>query len=279
MNNGGHYISSMPLSSAYLPSNVSHLNRHSCYYVIIGIVIKQTHPMLLDNYYSQNQNHIHFSRQQGSDFAKKIAGDFNPIHDVDNKRFCVPGDLLFAVVLSKHGVSQEMHLTFSGMVPGDVPLNFTASDADKLVIIDDNDKEYLSIDRRGAISTDDQLIEDLTLSYVEFSGQTFPHILVPLMRDNNVMINPDRPMVIYESMAIKLSRLNIQQPKLELSKSSLEVNGKRGNVRLEFSLTAAGEVVGSGEKNMVLSGLRDFDEAKMQQLDADYSARKQAYVG
>ncbi len=233
--------------------------------------------MLLDHYFSQQQNHIHFSRQQGSDFAKKVAGDFNPIHDVDNKRFCVPGDLLFAVVLSQHGVSQEMHLDFSGMVPGDVPLNFTASDSEKLNITDDNDKKYLSIERRGNISTDSQLIDNLILSYVEFSGQTFPPILVPLMREHNAMINPARPMVIYESMAIKLQRLDIQQINLTLSNSSFEVNGKRGNVRLEFSLSAEGEVVGTGEKNMLLSGLREFDETTMQQLVDDYSARKQAY--
>ena len=43
------------------------------------------------------------SAEQGSRFAKEVAGDFNPIHDHDSKRFCVPGDLLFAIALSDFG--------------------------------------------------------------------------------------------------------------------------------------------------------------------------------
>ena len=55
--------------------------------------------MFLQNYYSEENKKIHFSRQQASRFAKEIAGDFNPIHDPEAKRFCVPGDLLFALVM------------------------------------------------------------------------------------------------------------------------------------------------------------------------------------
>ena len=57
--------------------------------------------MQLNQYFSETDNSFEFTRQQASDFAKKVAGDFNPIHDVISKRFCVPGDLLFAVLLSK----------------------------------------------------------------------------------------------------------------------------------------------------------------------------------
>ena len=48
---------------------------------------------------------ISFSEQQASDFAKGVAGDFNPIHDPGAKRFCVPGDLLFAVLLHRFGIA------------------------------------------------------------------------------------------------------------------------------------------------------------------------------
>jgi len=61
--------------------------------------------MFLQKYYSGDDEKIHFSRQQASRFAKEVAGDFNPIHDQEAKRFCVPGDLLFALVLSKYGLS------------------------------------------------------------------------------------------------------------------------------------------------------------------------------
>lgn len=234
--------------------------------------------MLVDSYYDEAGGKIRFSRQQASDFAKNVAGDFNPIHDPESKRFCVPGDLLFALGLKKYGLSGRMHFTFLGMVSEGVALNFPDSNAARVVIADDKGRAYLSIDRDGDVTTDEGAIDDLTRSYIEFSGRTFPHILVPLMAASGAMINPERPMVIYESMTIELARLDIAQPRLELSNSRLEVNGKRGNVRLEFSLAASGEPIGKGEKNMVLSGLRPFDREQVRRLADTYTVRKRAYL-
>ena len=234
--------------------------------------------MFLQNYYFDENEKIHFSRQQASRFAKEIAGDFNPIHDPQAKRFCVPGDLLFALVMSKYGLSQRMHFIFSELVRDEVLLTLPDSVAGELDIVGDTGKTYLSLYREGDTSNDQNLIRDLTCSYVRFSGQTFPHILVPLMSEKQVMINPDRPLVIYESMAINLERLDIADPQLELTESSLEVRGKRGTVHLEFQLKASEKVGGRGEKNMILSGLRAFDADKVETLVADYNARKQTYV-
>ncbi len=233
--------------------------------------------MDLKNYFSKDGTTIRFSRQQASQFAKEVAGDFNPIHNQDAKRFCVPGDLLFALVLNRYGLSQHMHCTFSGMVGEGIGLNFPPSDSTTLSIADEKDKEYLTIKRRGERSTDQVLLHDLTRSYVEFSGQTFPHILVPLMSKHGVMINPDRPLVIYESMEIDIDRLEIQNPQLTLTDSSLEITGKRGTVSLEFTLSVEGEVVGRGKKSMLLSGLRPFNAERITQLADDYAARKAAY--
>ena len=234
--------------------------------------------MFLQQYYSENHEKIHFSRQQASRFAKEVAGDFNPIHDPEAKRFCVPGDLLFALVLSKYGLSQRMRFNFSELVSDGVLLSLPDSVAAELDIYGDNGKKYLSLYREGDTSNDHKLTRGLTRSYVRFSGQTFPHILVPLMSEKQVMINPDRPLVIYDSMAINLERLDITDPQLELTESSLEVKGKRGAVHLEFQLKASGKVVGRGKKNMILSGLRSFDTDKVETLVVGYNARKQAYV-
>lgn len=233
--------------------------------------------MFLNNYYAQQDNKIIISREQASDFAKSIAGDFNPIHDVDAKRFCVPGDLLFALVLNKYGVSQHMHFTFSGMVGDDVELIFPEMTDEKIIIKDVADKTYLSIEHSGENNANPDLSNNLSRRYVEFSGQTFPHILVPLMAEHNVMVNPARPLVIYESMTINIKQLDISDPKLELTDSTLEVDGKRGNVTLQFSVSNNNEIVGSGEKTMVMSGLREFDQTAIDGLINDYAARKQAY--
>jgi len=234
--------------------------------------------MLLNNYYSEEGNKVVFTRQQASDFAKNIAGDFNPIHDVESKRFCVPGDLLFAVSLNKYGLSQKMGLTFSGMVTDGTPIIFPPATGKPVTIHDDKDKAYLTLECSGDTSHDEPLIRALTQNYVEFSGQTFPHILVPLMADNNVMINPDRPLVIYESMTIDMDRLDVENVTLALAQARLNVDGKRGNAILEFNLISDGETVGRGAKSMVLSGLREYDEDKISRLVEEYSARKKQYL-
>lgn len=234
--------------------------------------------MNLQDYYLDKNNKTSISRQQASNFAKNVANDFNPIHDPDNKRFCVPGDLLFALVINRYGLSQKMRFIFSGLVGNGVILNFPAIDDSSISITGDNKKTYLSIEKSGDTSHDQQLAHALINNYVTFSGQTFPHILVPLMAEKDVMINPQRPLVIYESMEIDLQRLDIQKPELKLTESSLDVNGKRGKVSLNFSINDSGQLVGSGKKNMLLSGLRPYDQDQMQQLVNMYDGRKQAFM-
>jgi len=134
--------------------------------------------MLLENFYSEDNSKVIFSRQQASDFAKSIAGDFNPLHDTDAKRFCVPGDLLFSLVLAKFGLSQKMRFVFSGMVNDGVALNFPDTNSATLDIVDGKGKKYLSLERSGNTTRDKALIRDLTYRCVQFSGQTFPHVLI-----------------------------------------------------------------------------------------------------
>lgn len=233
--------------------------------------------MQLQDYFSHDGNKVRFSRQQASDFAKNIAGDFNPIHNPDAKRFCVPGDLLFAVALHRYGLSQKMRFVFSGMVTDEAVI-FPEAASGNVTISDDNGRQYLTIERSGENSHNPTLINELTRNYVAFSGQTFPHILVPLMEKNGVMINPERPLVIYESMVIDMERLDASAPTLELANSHLDVDGKRGNATLEFNLIADGQIIGRGAKSMVLSGLREFDAAQVNALVDEYATWKSNYL-
>jgi len=233
--------------------------------------------MQLNQYYSTDNDKIYFSREQASRFAKQIAGDFNPIHDADSKRFCVPGDLIFALVLAKKGLYQHMEFTFAGMVTEGMRLAIQETAPNTLSIQDERGKECLGVKYSGEKTTAQPLISDLTQRYVEFSGQTFPNILVPLMLEKQRMINPERPMVIYQNMIIDLDRLDFSDPELSLSRSQLEITGKRGHACLNFQITSAGETIGTGEKNLILSSLRDYDQDKIDRLTADYSQKKQAY--
>lgn len=235
--------------------------------------------MLLEQYCTETDNNkFSFSRQQSSDFAKNIANDFNPIHDVDAKKFCVPGDLLFAKILTTHGLFSEMEIQFNGMVGGDTELETQTIEPGQAVIVDGKDRQYLSVRHAGDKTLDQELIEKLIRGYVAYSGENFPHVLVPLMKDNNVMINAARPLIMYASMAVHLDRLDLENPELEATDSLLEVSGKRGKVTLFFEFKENGEVVGKGKKTMVLSGLREYEQSVMDGVIMDYTQRKQEYA-
>lgn len=230
--------------------------------------------MFLQPYHHVLDGGITITAEQASLFAKSVAEDFNPIHDPEAKRFCVPGDLLFALVLNQCGLSSQMAFTFEGMVGADVLLDFPVECDGTLSIGDRAGKTYMTVNREGETCRDPQLIEQLIRQYVLFSGQNFPHILVPLMEAQQVMINPDRPLVMYERMSLSLDRLTIRRPQLSLSDATLDVTGKRGVATLNFEVRDSGERVGSGAKRMLLSGLRPYQQAAIDGLVAAYEARK-----
>ncbi|MEF1306392.1 DUF3581 family protein, partial [Vibrio owensii] len=115
--------------------------------------------MFLTPYFSNTNHQFQFTREQASHFAKRVAGDYNPIHDEDNKRFCVPGDLLFAVLLSKEGVSQKMRFDFSGMVNDGVALHIENKCEKESAVVDEAGKEYLHMSREGETNQDPAFIE------------------------------------------------------------------------------------------------------------------------
>lgn len=230
--------------------------------------------MQLQQFYSSAGNGFSFTREHACTFAKQVADDFNPIHDVDATRFCVPGDLLFAVALSRLGLSQSMEIRFADMVVDGVTLRLHHGDDGQVDIRDDEGKTYLVIKSAGETSLDQTIIARLTQEYVAFSGKTFPHVLVPLWQANNVMINTARPLVIYESMHLSLATLDFTAPTLELSGATLEVDGKRGYVRLAFDFKEGDKHLGCGEKRMVLSGLKAYDQQAIDGLVEYYNQRK-----
>lgn len=226
--------------------------------------------MVIENYYAEDSDGISFTRQQASDFAKQIADDYNPLHNPEAKLFCVPGDLLFALVLARYGVSQRMRFDFSGMIDDTHKIHFAENGNGRLHLLDAPGKEYLSVERSGANSQDTRLVRSLTQNYVAFSGHTFPHVLIPLMTEHQVMINPARPIIIYQSMEIDLERVDITTVNLEFRGAQLEVDGKKGNVRLDFLLRDSTDVIGRGTKYMAMRGLRPYDKQVIDEIVSDY---------
>jgi hypothetical protein len=234
--------------------------------------------MQLEDFYSSEGTGVRFTRQQASDFAKAVAGDFNPIHNVDAKRFCVPGDLLFSVALQHYGLSENMRVVFSGMVGDGVTLDFPETADASVSVCDSHGRACLSLQRSGATTTDPGRVCDIIHCYVQFSGQAFPHILVPLMAEHGLMVNPERPLIIYESMSIELDSLDFDKPRLELSDARLDIQGKRGDAHLRFAVKCGDRVMGHGAKSMVLSGLRPFRPDEIETLVNDYMKRKNSFM-
>ncbi|MDW6003814.1 DUF3581 domain-containing protein [Vibrio mangrovi] len=233
--------------------------------------------MFLTPYFSSNNHQFQFTRQQASHFAKKVAGDFNPIHNEDSKRFCVPGDLLFAVLLKKEGISQKMRFQFSGMVGDGTPLHIENTQGQESAVVDENGKEYLHMNRDGDVSHNEAFIEHFVTSYARFSGMNFPHVLVPLMKDKEVMINCERPLVMYESMEVEFTHLDLTHPEVDLSHTTFDVDGKRGQVTLYFNFRDNDQIVGRGTKRLVVSGLRPYDNSAIENLVDRFHELKNAF--
>ena len=234
--------------------------------------------MFIEQFYTEKDSRILISKQQASNFAKQIADDFNPLHDPDNKSFCVPGDLLFSLILNKYGLSQQMSFTFSGMVGDNVPLHFPPADKGEFSITDDNDNHYLDVEHSGDISKDEAMISGFAKNYVAFSGMNFPDLIVPLMEEHDVMINPDRPMVIYNNMSIEFDSIDIQNPILELVGTNLSVQGKKAIALLEFAIKSNGETVGKGLKKLMLRGLLKYDQERVDRLVESFKKRKASFA-
>jgi Protein of unknown function (DUF3581) len=234
--------------------------------------------MFLREFYTTQNGDVSIDAEQASKFAKEVAHDFNPLHDRDAIRFCVPCDLLFALALEKYGLSQTMHFNFSGMVGHDVWLKFPESDADKIEVNDNQGKTYLQVERSGNLSRDSALVESFTRDYVAFSGQNFPYVLVPLLAQEDVMFNLNRPLVIYESMTLSFQNLDFRKASVEMLEPKMEVNGKRASAFLHFQIKADGYKVGTGVKKLAVSVSSSYEPEPMRAFVDGYLTRKNKYL-
>lgn len=234
--------------------------------------------MFLKEFYEIHDGNIRITAEHASMFAKEVAHDFNPLHDVDAKRFCVPGDLLFSLILEKYGLSQNMHFIFSGMVGDGVLLSFPDTDSERVEVTDNQGKTYLQVERSGGLSRDSALIESFARDYVAFSGQNFPYVLVPLLAKENVMFNLNRPLVIYESMTLSFDHLDFKQASVKMLEPEMKVDGKRASAFLHFQVKSGEEVVGKGFKKLAISVMSGYEAEPMQAFVDDYLARKNGYL-
>lgn len=232
--------------------------------------------MFLDKYFQHTSEGVVISPDQASAFAKGICGDFNPIHDPQAKRFCVPGDLLFALVISHYGLSQKMQFRFTGMVNDKTTLQLPEYGLSEFTVTDQQGKSLLEVSRSGERCDDPTVIESVIRHYGAFSGQNFPTLLMPLMEKHQVMFNPARPLVMYDSMSFELESFDLTDLRVDLRETTLDVQGKRADEHLYFDFSQAGNVVGRGIKKAILGGLKPYDGSAIGSFANDYEARREA---
>lgn len=243
--------------------------------VLEGVSVK------VDHYYNyaadDNPASLTFTRNAASAFAKEVAGDFNPIHNPDARRFCVPGDLLFAVVLDLYQAHASMKFDFEHMVGDQVSLELKLQES-SLQMVDAAGRCYLDVAFSGNKVKSAAANHALIAAYVKFSGKTFPFLLVELMKKHEVMINPQRPLIIYKSMSIELHDINSDSFDLALTDSTLNADGKKGEVTLNFNIVSGDQVVGTGCKNMLLGGLREYQQDVSEEIVSEYNSIKSRYL-
>lgn len=233
---------------------------------------------MLNPYFSQRDHFISVSADQASTFAKLVCHDFNPIHNPDNKRFCVPGDLLFSIALQKYGISKKMEFEFTNMVGADMGLIFPDKAGQQIVICNEKEKSVMEIARSGEVSEVTEFIESFTKNYVEFSGENFPALLMPLMQEHQVMFNTARPLVMYNSMSFEFDTLIVEnEMTLALSGSKMDVEPKRANSFLYFDIFDGEKKIGHGVKKLIVAGLKPYDHEQITDFVANFEAKKQAF--
>jgi hypothetical protein len=164
------------------------------------------------------------------------------------------------------------------MVGADVGLVFPDTDADTIIITNEQGKSVLEIERKGNINKDKKFVESLIKNYGQFSGQNFPTLLMPLMKEHGVMFNPSRPLVMYNSMSFEFNCVDFNdEMQLKLANSSLDVEPKRANSFLHFDLFDGDKLAGKGIKRLVIAGLKPYDDEVITEFAKGYEARRDAF--
>jgi len=237
--------------------------------------------LFLDAFHEKQDRSISITAEQGSRFAKSVAGDFNPIHDPGHRRFCVPGDLLFALAVQHFGLSTSIEVQFKSLVDADQRLLMPTFNPDEASqthdIIDERDRVIMQWTQSGMRTADSAQLEQLIRAYVAFSGQNFPHVLVPLLEQHQIMFHPKRPFVIYDSMSLQLDRLDFTNPHLELTERSLIESDRRADVTFSFVWKDADQIIGTGSKTLIISGLQPYDAEAMAEVVADFLTARECY--
>ena len=233
-------------------------------------------PALLSGYVTHHADErFSFTREQASAFAREKARDFNPLHDPDSTRFCVPGDLLFASACAWDGLSEHTDMHLEGMVDDRAILTLSGERAQRQ-LTDSDGRVCARIRHEGATVQEPGLVQELVQAAVTFTGQHFFSTLIPRMKEYDVMVHPTRPLVVYDRIQLDLDKTQLTAPEIRSAGSDMQIEGRRGTLTLKFEFHENGKAVGRGSKTMQLRGLRQFDAEAVAVLVNEYRQRQES---
>lgn len=206
-----------------------------------------------------------------SAYARNVAKDFNPIHSHLAKKYCVPGDLIFALITEMHGAHNYMRVDFLNRVGAECKLFFDTKRI-ALALLDVDKKLYAELATAGDKSVCPKRLKTVSNVVVSCTSGYFPYKLIDNLREENVMLSIRRSMVMLKSIEVELRNIHSASSLVAKYQSSgLELSGKRGEVKVYFQLfDDDGISVGFVTKTVLIIGIEKFnDKASKQYLD-DY---------
>jgi len=208
-------------------------------------------------------------KESGSNFAKDICKDLNPIHNVESKKFIMLGDFLFALYVNEYGFPKNREVIFKN------PIKINSLENSGLEVIVSKEGIFVGNQKKVESSVEDFLFfdESLLLQYCEISGSLFPDKLWGVFESSGLMPNFKRGIVMYTGVNFGFN-FNLDSLygdiELDLDNVDYEIVSNRLFLKANVKVDLNGENVGSICKNLVCLGCVDYNKEKFDFLVENY---------
>lgn len=219
--------------------------------------------MDISEYYDCIDGEIHFNDLKASQFAKNVSNDQNPIHDHDNKNYCIPGDLIFSMCADVLGLGSET----------DLYLHHPIGKNSSILIKEAKDGFYLGRDqsgikiftyRKNGETTDICDTGNFLNCFARVTETLFEDAIHPQLKQKGLMINPSSPSVVLTSISIRKSENSKPVHKIKPDESVATGNVKRAKVTAKYTMNDLYDnSIGEARKTLFISGLREYCVASM----------------
>lgn len=213
-------------------------------------------------------------------YARNVVKDFNPIHNHLAKNYCVPGDLIFALMVERGGVHGSMRMDFLNRVGKDSEYIFVSGKAG-MALLDRGNKVQAQLIGSGDASVCVKCISAVSDAVLSCTSSYFPYKMMRSLRAENLMLSGCRSLVILKSIEVNVSDLHFASDLTAVfCSSSLRHSGRRGTIDAHFQLVGGnGQVLGQVIKTALIIGIERFNGKRSAQYLENYESLVRMQVG